>query len=1200
MTETFFSIMLEKLLDENRKPDGSRYSYKEIYAGTGNAVSAEYVRQLHQGLADNPGYNVIEALSAFFGVSPSQFFLQINPMKDRHYRQIIVGLSTIKNYDLFEKCVIDLLKDDFPGMVPIPGGSDMGMDGAFPDGEDAYCPVVVTAGKDIVGNLERNLNSYIDNGLPSRKAIFITSNPLNQQQRKRLLEKANELGFQLIAPPFDKVAIADRLYRNPKWCKELLGITGTPPILSKVPLGTGLFPDIDPVAREKELDWLKNNTGDRILVGEPGVGKTFLLRKLAQEDLGLFVIGSNLTDIANDLREMEPKILMIEDAHFKEKFLGEIQQLRIELGADFSILVSCWPEYEKEIAQMLQIPGENILKLDRLTRMEMIKVIQAMGMNGPVEHIAFTLDQVDGRPGLAAILMADYLRGDYEQLNSGRTITNAILRFVKKDERDDARIVLAAFSLGGEGGLKKKTVETQLGMSAAEIWKLVSKLANSGIVHVFGDYVSVRPQIMRYALVRDVFFSQNPLGTGELISAASNKNELALTLIGARARGGKISDDLIISVLEYCSSDIPWKEFARLGTRETMWVLSNHPERLLAIASVALEKAPDITISLLLEKAEGDNRVLSASPGHPLRILGTWIQASRPGTESAIFRRKNLMKSTTTWFYEKNNSQVGLQAMRLALSPLYEDKVWDPVEINKVHLLSGALTIDEMTEVISWFEESIDMIMGLPLEFSEWEIIFRMIEDWAYPGRIRGSIPDKTYNLMRDAAKKLIEPLLTKAVDNFGIRLQFKNILSHLGSNSEVQIPKEFELLYGEEISEELEDWKAMEASREKEIKSLGKELAEEAPIIVGEELKRYEKEAKMSNHGYPNRMPLLVKYIAEYVDNPNKWSIEWKLLGFERVYLVPFFEKWMEKELAEFENFAKQHIDDPEIGVYLQWMFLRREDTSDEILDQVIDAIEKDEDSIHQILLWRQISDKAMKRLLTHPNSKISGLVAITEWSMEPRGIIRENFGEDWIKAMGGLNVSDIESSFLRNEFKRGLQSNPALAAEWLEKQLKNEETEYFSSRDLFVEVSSVLNIDQRQKLIQCLPDSYFARDLATALVGNDVQAYQELLTMPDLENFYSAPLSRNPDESWFEMAKLAREKGISAYEISQELIYPNGIADAHASAWLEKVQIFERLIDHPEKTISEIGEQGKVYCQNRYEKALEENRYEQIYGRR
>lgn len=69
-----FADKLDYLFRMKTKGDGSEYTYVEVQAGTENAISAEYIRKLRQGLAENPGYRVISALANFFEVDPNYFF----------------------------------------------------------------------------------------------------------------------------------------------------------------------------------------------------------------------------------------------------------------------------------------------------------------------------------------------------------------------------------------------------------------------------------------------------------------------------------------------------------------------------------------------------------------------------------------------------------------------------------------------------------------------------------------------------------------------------------------------------------------------------------------------------------------------------------------------------------------------------------------------------------------------------------------------------------------------------------------------------------------------------------------------------------------------------------------------------------------------------------------------------------------------
>jgi transcriptional regulator with XRE-family HTH domain len=1199
MKKMFFTKMLDDLLEKSRKADGLKYSYTDIQKGTGNAISSEYIRKLHNGSATNPSYAVIEALSAFFGVSPASFFPTMKYRNDRHYYQIVTGLSTLTDHTKFESCVVDLLNKEHPGLVLIPGGGDMGMDGAFPSGNEPFCPVITTISRSAIDNLTRNLKSYLKNDLSSRKVILATSQSLTQTQRKNLINRARELGFEFVAPPYDQTSFAFRLYNNSKWCKELLGITGAPPAISKVPKGSSFFPDLETIARTDAIEWLHSRSGDRILVGEPGMGKTFLLRKLALEDLGLFVVNDNKTEIANDIREYQPELLIVEDAQFKGDLLKKLAQLRVDMGAEFSILISCWPDFVSDFAQEFQISSDNIFKLNRLNRKQMADVIMAMGLKGPDEHIAFILNQVEGRPGLAAVLVWDYMQGDYEKLNNGETITKAILRFIDNDQRKKAKLILAAFSLGGNSGIDKNSVSSELGMSQADVWEIVENLSNCGLVLLARDNISVRPKIMREALVRDIFFSNNRINYQGLVKAVNNKDELAYTLIGARARGGNVPYQLITDTLEKCYSSRPWESFAWLGSREIKWILDQYPNRLLDIAPVALEKIPDQTIPLLLELSIGDNRELHSHPEHPFRKITTWIKEANPGTSQVISRRKSLLNIALEWIRKQNDLQVGLKAIRAALSPIYENIRPHPFETNKIGWTHYVVTSFEVREISTWFDESLSVISETTLEPVHWKIVSEMIEDWAYPGRINSVIPDETYNLMRDGASILIRLLLPLAEGLYGVLLNFKRISNHLGLEIEINLPQEFELLFEEVDLADYEDWRTLENKRKEKIDVLGNELCRESPSKVSKLIVNYANEAHAFHSGYPNRLSILCASIAENVDNPEEWVAEVGNADLDIACKLPFLRKWIELDQESFEKFSAVNLSDPNLGIHIKSLVICTENISDDLLNQTLNSIDGDENSILQAMYWRDLSEKALNNLINHPNPKISGLAALYEWRSDPKETVREEVEKEWKKAILNINANNISNFPFRYEFEKILLGDQLLAYAWLEKQLKNNNNDFHEPRKIFVKAASILEINQRQNLIRLIPNSYDVRGLAAALVGNDIDTYRILLDRPEIKLLHLAPLFKPPDETWIEMAILAQRKGYSSDEIAQGVIYQlPGVINANSSAWLERISVFETLASHQERTIAEIGVVGKEYCENQYKQSLQEEQFRQVYG--
>jgi transcriptional regulator with XRE-family HTH domain len=64
---------LEKLFDEVRKPDGSKYTQTEVVEGTNGVLTRVYLWKLRTGRATNPGFHIIKALADFFQVDTNYF-----------------------------------------------------------------------------------------------------------------------------------------------------------------------------------------------------------------------------------------------------------------------------------------------------------------------------------------------------------------------------------------------------------------------------------------------------------------------------------------------------------------------------------------------------------------------------------------------------------------------------------------------------------------------------------------------------------------------------------------------------------------------------------------------------------------------------------------------------------------------------------------------------------------------------------------------------------------------------------------------------------------------------------------------------------------------------------------------------------------------------------------------------------------------
>ena len=338
--------------------------------------------------------------------------------RDPFYQEILNRLTGKLDPEIFEACVSDLLRDTYPGLVPMCGGNDAGMDGAIADGENEPFPLVSTTQKDVIGNLTNSLNSYILANRKRRKVVLATSQALTPRRIQNLYNRASELGFILINV-HTKEDIANRIYHSPKWCLELLGLTGRPPALSLFPKSDRPLLNKKLIGREADLAWLQETQGHRLLIGQPGSGKSFLLHRFAIENGSLFVVDEDREEIANGLRSQEPSILIVDDAQIHLPLLSDLKHMRQELGAEFSILASCWLGDKDIVSTTLNVPETSIHTLDLLTRSQVVEVIHDVGLGGPVDLIREIVDQAEGRPGLAATLANLCLRGGVKEVVLG-------------------------------------------------------------------------------------------------------------------------------------------------------------------------------------------------------------------------------------------------------------------------------------------------------------------------------------------------------------------------------------------------------------------------------------------------------------------------------------------------------------------------------------------------------------------------------------------------------------------------------------------------------------------------------------------------------------------------------------------------------------------------------------------------------------
>src|SRR5205814_10708675 len=163
------------------------------------------------------------------------------------------------------------------------------------------------------------------------------------------------------------------------------------------------------------------------LVGPPGAGKTRVCAELGNGVL--FVEPADEGRLLDDLRELEPRVVVVDDAHERIRELTALQRARIEEGLRFVIVAVAWSD-QADTAEGA-VPGATTVVLPLLERAEIDTLIQAEGVRG-YRARQLVLQQAQGRPGWALALSAALLRGEADEVLSGAALLTQVQGFVRR------------------------------------------------------------------------------------------------------------------------------------------------------------------------------------------------------------------------------------------------------------------------------------------------------------------------------------------------------------------------------------------------------------------------------------------------------------------------------------------------------------------------------------------------------------------------------------------------------------------------------------------------------------------------------------------------------------------------------------------------------------------------------------------------
>ena len=1110
---------------------------------------------------------------------------------DPHHQAILDALNGRLDPQAFEDCAAALLGQEWPTLVPVHGGGDDGFDGAVAGQTGEPFPLIVTTGARLVDNLSRNLDRASLRGWHFASALFATSRRITATIRRRLFEAARARGVTL-RQTYDQDWFAQRLYREPEWCRRLLGVTGRPaalslfPISQRPPLGDAVL------GRELEMRWLQQHEGDCLLVGEPGSGKTFFLRSLALQGSARFLVDHDRTQIANDLRSLRPVAVIVDDAHVRPEQLAELDQIRSEVGAEFRIVATSWPGAADAVRSTLKIGRNAERELGRLDADTMVEIIKSIGIQGPDRLLWIIRKQAAGRPGLAATLAHLCLAGNVQDVFSGDALFAELARGIDWMMDDAGMRLLAPFALGGAAGVRQEPASQRLGRSLFAVNCDLAKLAAAGVIRERANgAISVEPDPMRWIIVKRVFYDgPAALEIGRFLEIVEDRQDALHTLIGARSRGAAIPD--LEDRLELTGSPELWAAYARLGPVEARHALGSHPELIHEIARPALLNAPETAIPMLLDRMVDDWGRSGQSSERCIDELEEWTKGIESDGERIIERRSALVRATAAWWKQSRNGEPAIRAFCVGLLPGVEYSVLDPGIGDTVIRKSRMLSDDDLRSLVELWPEVLTVVRES--ERAPWRELFDLIGTWLRP-EVRFFPPVKfdrtTDEILRTFANTMIEDMATVSRRHPGVQHRIGRLAHNMPRVPELCLDPQFEVLYPSRSSEP-EDWERAQRQWYDALVELADNWASRPLEDVASFLKCCEHEADLAGIDHPRLSPAFCAQLAGRVSEPVAAAEALVSHALPVALVTPFLRRAAADRHPGWTRLTRRLLAADEYRWSAVETVLKQPAAPSDLFAAALSRA-ADMPHLEDFLgtSCDEIAEPAIRPMLQSDAPRIAIATAVGYWQARQRDV-PESLRAAWRRAVlrsareGGR--SGQSTDYWLGEI---LSDDSDLAVDWLVSNLTDDSYSRWMTNDLAKTAAKSLGQVQRQDVLTRLDAAgavYAVPEVIKLLVHGDLGLYRQLLDSTSLNDHHLDPLEGSLDATWRRLALAALDRGYSVTDILHATTSAIRTWSVSESAmWAAERGRFEALLNDADARIAAVGREGVEYASAREHEA-------------
>lgn len=1162
------------------------------------------------------------------------------------------ALSTKRlDADLFEDCAVDFLRDFYPGLSHVPGGTDSGRDADAPSNEPGV-PIrfLITASRTPGGvraNLVRGLESMVKHGKRFRHLVLANPAVLSGTQRENLEKKAQEYGAT-IDIIYDRGFIVSRLRRDGAWRKALLGLPGHPIALSGLPsdLAESQWRDLPVVGRDEELSRLRHTTSDIILCGPPGAGKT----RLAAAHGGQTFVDPDFADterFADDLRFLNPPHLVIDDAGQHIDLVRSLVKMR-RLDADlldFRLIAVCWPDEVDRLRDVM--PAATVVHLELLERQHVDEIVLAMGVTNNVARQEI-LDQAEGRAGWA-VALADMLRKTqrWESLFSGRVLLGEVERYLRRAkvpaEAVDLLATLAALGGVSKDGLMRAGASLDLSRSTTS--KLIDEAARGGIIDVrswtMGSadrHYDVRPPMLADALVAEHVFRKTA-PTVDLLSLAQEWPDRSIAIARAAVSSALLGAEEAVAVahelvntLRRAGLDQPSIRTlvcryacinSRAATEALAWAMeefsqitaSEAPqsaplEGVVAVATtVAGRELSHEAAILLLNAARLDERPPNSSH-HPLQEIEQLIKQHHPDFGRSPERREVLARAADKWIAahidDKDAWRVYGAVIPHLLSLHLSGRFLDPGSQRTLHIVETIVPPEEARSIL----ESIWPPIRRRLADAPDMVIREAVDvavDWRHVGQghdqpFGRSHPKTHVNEANGLSRKLLTEMKPLVAGKPGLSVYLKRSTVRLGVKLDIPEPAEHTAFY---FNVERGDWLKSAERAHRAVEQAVSAWATEDPNTVIQRLVEIGEQLAIARLDWPDRVGWACETLVKNASNPATWA--GAALDAQLPAGAAFLDEAVRRQEPGADQVVKRYLAEPSVRWRAIGAVLSEDPDSDLAERVVAGLVPTDYKAIEWLSFQKKLSLSCQRKLLTLPPPSARGSTALAlarpvhddDDAWPPPEMEAE-----WLSAIELLDPAAgqrFESYELKKLAKLLGDRYPATLYNLISARLEAaRQRETWARDDLLSDGMRFLPAAGKTKLLIAYGHTEIGWLLRYSLAGDDVEWLAEVLDanlLTPKEALKARDGFGGPEPSLRDMAKLLIPRGVPPEVVADLAQYGTGWGEESDRAAALITEFSEYAADD-DPNVSAMGEAGVAMYTFKRDVALEKERRTRIRG--